>query len=787
MFHVLLTSLYQRWQIRSLKTKLLLPIVGLMLISLLGSTLAFVGGTVLTQNQLLKQQTAAEAERVTVAMNARAQTVSAAAALLASDPNVVQAAQTDTYAALSTLNGRAVVVRDRFGLDLIQIYNQQGEARTNLVLSSLYRESSLLDQVETEMPVVREAGGRVLLLSRAAMPDSAGTVIAGIDLGVELNRLVSEYRLAADLGLSVEGTHIGTREGLPFDAPDGRSKGQYSRHLILTLGETPVNLLLVRPTTDIAQVTTTGLTVMIGSTLFTTLLLIGLSVVITRSIARPVQQLSVAAEALAKGALSQHVNLTELADPIGIESEDEIGLLATAFNGMVTELRNLYGSLEAKVKARTRELTTAAQVARAISSSLELDVVLRTSVQLIHERLGFYYVGIFIIEPGSNVVVLRKATSEAGKSSKAQELQIPLGSKCLVGVAAATSQPRFVQDLTAEPMHPKNPLLFDTQSAAAIPLLVGETVIGVLDVQSKQCNTFTPEMVKLLSALADQIAIGVHNARLYTQQRQTAEHLAEVDRLKTQFLAIMSHELRTPLNSVIGFSKVLLKGVDGPLTEVQVQDLTSIHEAGQHLLSLINNILDISMINADKLQLSFEEVDLQDLVESVLSSASVLVKDKPISLREDIDPALPKFYADGRRVGQILLNLLSNAIKFTESGQITIRARPIEALNPRTERVEPFVEVSVSDTGIGIPGDKQVDIFKEFTQADDSNGRHFGGAGLGLPIAKRLVELHGGWIWLKSRPGRGSTFTFILPLNRLESRNGLHLEKTEVRRVSCEA
>jgi len=351
--------LIHRWRPRSLNAKLLLPIVGLMLISLLGSTLVFVAGTALTRNQLLEQQIAADAERVAEAMKARVETVTSAATMLASDPRVFVAAQEDGEEPLSVLNSRAVVVRDRLGLDLIQIYDQQGEARANLMLSNLYHESSLLGRVGADAPVVRVVEGRALLLSRATMPDEGGTVIAGIDLEPELQRLVSRYRLSADLGLSVAGFHVGTREDLPFESPDGQTDGQYSRHLPLTLGETSVDLLLVRPTSDIAQVTNTGLSVMVGSMLLTTLLLMGLSAVVIRAIVRPIRRLSAAAAIVSRGNLKQQMEMTYLASPFGIGNEDEIGLLAATFNRMVDELRGLYQDLEAKVEARTGELTAA--------------------------------------------------------------------------------------------------------------------------------------------------------------------------------------------------------------------------------------------------------------------------------------------------------------------------------------------------------------------------------------------------------------------------------------------
>jgi signal transduction histidine kinase len=244
------------------------------------------------------------------------------------------------------------------------------------------------------------------------------------------------------------------------------------------------------------------------------------------------------------------------------------------------------------------------------------------------------------------------------------------------------------------------------------------------------------------------------------------EQLAEADRLKTQFLAIISHELRTPLNSIIGFSKILLKGTDGPLTAAQTEDLGIIHDAGQHLLSLIQDILDVSQINAGKMYLNFETIDLGELAQSMLDAVAAMVQDKSISLVVDIDPALPLIRADKRRLRQIMLNLLSNAAKFTEVGQISVQARQIRALNPDTGQMEPFVEVSVSDTGIGIPKERQGDIFKEFAQVDGSTTRRYEGIGLGLPITKRLVELHGGRIWVKSVVNQGSTFSFMLPLNQ---------------------
>jgi signal transduction histidine kinase len=675
---------------------------------------------------------------------------------MAHDPNVADALNANTDAALSTLNRRSVVVRDRFELDLIQIYNRQGEARTNLLLSSLYHQSSLLDLVGADALTVRGVDDHLLLLSRVSLPDGRGTIITGIDLGTELHRIVNRDNLGADLALKMDGLQAGTIKEPAAELAAQPTGDRYTRQVTLSLGESDMMLVVTYRTTDITRVTSAGLLIMIGSTVITTVLLLGVSVVVTRSITRPVHRLAEAAQGLAKGDLSQKVEVVTLPQPFGIGDQDEIGLLTQAFNKMVIELRDLYQDLEGKVEARTKQLTAAADVARAASASLNLDIVLQTSVELICERFGFYHASVFIIEPGSSVAVLRESTSEAGRILKARQHQLTVGSRSLVGAATATRQPRIVQDVLADPTHFKNPLLPETRAEAVIPLLSGETVIGALDVQSTEVNAFLPDLVDLLSTLADQIAVAVQHARLYERQKETAEHLAEVDHLKTEFLTVMSHELRTPLNSIIGFARVILKGIDGPLTELQKSDLTSIYNNGQHLLGLINNILDFSKLEAGKMELCFEAVDVRAKIEKVLSTATGLIKDKAITLKSQLSDDSFVVCADSTRVEQVLLNLVSNAVKFTETGQVTVAAY----------RNHHHVVVSVADTGLGIPPDKLSEIFKEFTQVDSSNTRRFSGTGLGLPIAKKLVEMHGGEIWAESKVDQGSVFSFSLPIEQ---------------------
>jgi signal transduction histidine kinase/CheY-like chemotaxis protein len=294
-------------------------------------------------------------------------------------------------------------------------------------------------------------------------------------------------------------------------------------------------------------------------------------------------------------------------------------------------------------------------------------------------------------------------------------------------------------------------------------------VIGVLDVHSNHLNAFTPDDVTILQTLTDQIAVAIDNARSYEIAQKAIVEMREIDRLKSQFLANMSHELRTPLNSIIGFSRVIMKGIDGPITDTQQVDLNAIYNSGQHLLGLITDILDLSKIEAGKMELAFEDINLPDLVNSVMSTASGLVKDKPIKLVRHIDPGLPIVQADPMRLRQVLINFLSNAAKFTESGSIIVEAYVQSGLdsggNGPGKKSE--VVVTVTDTGPGIAPEDQKKLFQPFSQVDDSPTRKTGGTGLGLSISRSLIELHEGRIGLlKSEVGKGSTFYFAIPLKQ---------------------
>ena len=269
----------------------------------------------------------------------------------------------------------------------------------------------------------------------------------------------------------------------------------------------------------------------------------------------------------------------------------------------------------------------------------------------------------------------------------------------------------------------------------------------------------------------DQLAVA--HEQLQEQARQSWEanrRLQEADRLKNEFLANMSHELRTPLNSIIGFAKVILNEIDGPITKDQRTDLTAIYTGGHHLLSLVNDILDLSKIGAGKMTLKRGWINFLDLTLGVMPTIIPLVEGKPIELREKIAEDLPPIFVDRLRIRQVILNLLSNAAKFTNHGSITLCAELRTLNQDGVPCPAPYLLCAVKDTGIGIAQEDIPIVFEEFRQLDSSTTRRAGGTGLGLPISKKFVELHGGCMWLESKVGQGSAFYFALPIEPVPER-----------------
>lgn len=404
-------------------------------------------------------------------------------------------------------------------------------------------------------------------------------------------------------------------------------------------------------------------------------------------------------------------------------------------------------------------LQIASEVSSQVTTILDPTALLETVVPLVQERFGLYHLHVYTLEPDSEMLVMRVGSGTAGRIMREQGHKIALHQEpSLVAKAARTKSVVRVDDVTQDPSWLPNLLLPDTRSELAIPMVVGDDVVGVLDVQDKVVGRFTEGEVNVFKTLATQIAIAFRNAEYVAELQAVAERLREVDRLKSEFLANMSHELRTPLNSVLGYAEVLLMGIDGELTPDMKEDVEAILENGQQLLRLINDILDLTKIEAGRMTLNRESVALTPILDQIRSQAQglLLKRPKPIDVLLTVPDDLPPILADPMRLSQILNNLVSNAVKFTDRGHVWIRAT--------YDAASKQVCIAVEDTGIGIAPEDLPHLFERFRQLDGSSTRRAEGTGLGLAITKHLVEMHGGSLSVSSELGHGSTFTVCFPV-----------------------
>jgi signal transduction histidine kinase len=288
-------------------------------------------------------------------------------------------------------------------------------------------------------------------------------------------------------------------------------------------------------------------------------------------------------------------------------------------------------------------------------------------------------------------------------------------------------------------------------------MLWDQQAIGAICVGRDFTGPFTEKEIALLRTFADQAVIAIQNARLFREIQEKSSQLEVANKHKSDFLANMSHELRTPLNAIIGFSEVLMERMFGEVNEKQADYLKDIHESGRHLLSLINDILDLSKIEAGRMELELSSFHLPTAISNAMSLVRERAQRHGIQLALEVDPRLGELQADERKFKQILLNLLSNAVKFTpDGGRVDVSARPVDSR----------LEIAVKDSGVGIAPEDQAALFEEFRQVGGDASRRAEGTGLGLALTRRFVELHGGEIRLESAPGKGSTFTITLPLRQ---------------------
>ena len=443
-------------------------------------------------------------------------------------------------------------------------------------------------------------------------------------------------------------------------------------------------------------------------------------------------------------------------------TDKQIELLHTFADQAVIAIENvrLFKELEARTADMTRsveQLTALGEVGRAVGSTLDLATVLTTIVSRAVELSGLDGGVVFEYDEATEEFVHRAAAETGGALAAARRSVRIAKGEGAIGRTAITREPVQVPDITVAGAYESrirdNLIASGIRAVLAMPMAHHDRLVGCIAVTRNRPGDFPVETIDLLRTFAAQSALAIQNARLFSEIEDKSRQLEAASRHKSEFLANMSHELRTPLNAVIGFSEVLIQRMFGDLTDKQEEYLKDIFSSGQHLLSLINDILDLSKIEAGRMELAISEFDLPGAIENVLILMRERAGRRGVTLGRTVDERLGTIHADERKVKQVLLNLLSNALKFTpEGGRIDVRAGFRDGV----------VEIAVTDTGIGIAPEDHEAVFEEFRQVGAAS-HGVEGTGLGLALSRKFVALHGGRIWVESAMGHGATFTFTLP------------------------
>ena len=437
-------------------------------------------------------------------------------------------------------------------------------------------------------------------------------------------------------------------------------------------------------------------------------------------------------------------------------SDEDVRVLTTLAGQIAIAIDN--ANLYEEIERRASDVSLLFDITVIATASNTLAEALQTVTDQLYSAFNASAAVFYLPQNYVNYTVLQ-AIALSGSDQPLSELsEVTVGdSENLIGLVGSTLNPQLIRNITNEVRYLS--ITQTSSTAMIIPIGTGGKLIGLIVIEHESENAFSQDDFQLVVTLAGSLSAVVENSQLVDELQKTNDQLREIDRLKGQFLANMSHELRTPLNSIIGFSRVMLKGIDGALTEMQEQDLTTIYNSGQHLLNLINDILDQAKLESGKMDLKFAYFGVKTLIESVKSIGVGLVKEKPIDLFIDLESGLPQAYGDEFRTRQILLNIVSNSSKFTVNGSITIRAYTIQ--HPETGVT--FIRIDVVDTGIGIDNKDLPLLFETFRQVDSSLTRTVGGTGLGLPLSKSLAEMQGGELLVDSVVGVGSTFSVTIP------------------------
>ena len=476
---------------------------------------------------------------------------------------------------------------------------------------------------------------------------------------------------------------------------------------------------------------------------------------LAQTMVRPIRTLDQGASRIAAGNLDQRIE---------VRTGDELQGLAEQFNRMSVRLRESYADLERRVEVRTSELQAALRRQTAISKILRsiaaspthvapvLDTIAEAATQLCDAATA----SIYLVQGPQLEHVVTRGPALASRLAPPESIVIDRGTIS----GRAVIERRIIQVDDVLERADEYPLARDLaqrlghRTVAATPLMREGEPFGVILLRREEARRFDENDTALLKIFSDQAAIAIDNARLFREIQEKSQQLEIANQHKSEFLANMSHELRTPLNAIIGFSEVMIERMFGDVNPKQDEYLRDIHESGKHLLSLINDILDLSKIEAGRMELDLTDFDLRAAVANALALVRERATRHNIALMQQIDPALGELRADERKFKQILLNLLTNAVKFTpDGGSIELRAR----------LVDDGVEFTVTDNGIGIRAEDQQAIFEAFRQVGSGYSNKEEGTGLGLALTRRFVELHGGSLDVASAPGKGSTFSFTLP------------------------
>jgi signal transduction histidine kinase len=390
-------------------------------------------------------------------------------------------------------------------------------------------------------------------------------------------------------------------------------------------------------------------------------------------------------------------------------------------------------------------------------STFDLKAVLNTLVESA-ARLCEADMAAIARQRGTNYHLVATHGFSSGFKEYMETLPVARGRGSATGRVLLEGKSVHIIDVLADPEY----IMFEVQKRGgfrtmlAVPLLREGIPIGVLNLSRTFVRPFTDKQIELVETFADQAVIAIENVRLFDEIQDKSRQLAEASERKSQFLASMSHELRTPLNAIIGLTEMMVSNAARFGTENALEPLRRVNAAGTHLLGLINEVLDLSKIEAGKLELNPEPVNLARIIDEVVGTAGQLAEKNQNRLVVEAQENLGALNADSLRLKQILLNLLSNACKFTKEGEVALRVRKVADGRD-------WVELAVADTGIGLTAEQQAKLFQEFTQADSLTARRYGGTGLGLALSRKLARMMGGDVTVTSEPSKGSVFTVRLP------------------------